>query len=94
MAIKKFNSEEGFSAGYNPIDVIDANGNVIANSNIVTMADLENIVTVPASTNGVSLLRKLSEARSPIATSNIQDPRAGYYTVGGWSFISVTPTII
>ena len=71
-----------------------SNGNVIANSNIVTMADLENIVTVPASTNGVSLLRKLSEARSPIATSNIQDPRAGYYTVGGWSFISVTPTII
>jgi hypothetical protein len=58
MAIKKFNSEDGFSTGYEPIDVIDANGNVTANSLFVTtsadLGDIANIL-ITGGSNGQSI---------------------------------------
>jgi hypothetical protein len=59
MAIVKFNSEEGFSVGYNPIDVIDANGNVIANVlNVTTSAALGSIgsITILGGSNGQAIV--------------------------------------
>ena len=59
MAIVKFNSEEGFSVGYNPIDVIDANGNVVANVlNVTTSAALGSIgsLTILGGSNGQSIV--------------------------------------
>ena len=58
MAIVKFNSEDGFSVGYNPIDVIDANGNVIANVlNVTTGAALGSVgsITILGGSNGQAL---------------------------------------
>jgi NAD-dependent DNA ligase len=44
MAIRKFNSEEGFSVGLYPsIDVIDVNGNIIANDIIEYITNEANI---------------------------------------------------
>ncbi len=59
MAIVKFNSEEGFSVGYNPIDVIDANGNVVANVlNVTTSAALGSIgsITILGGSNGQAIV--------------------------------------
>jgi hypothetical protein len=59
MAIVKFNSEEGFSVGYNPIDVVDANGNVVANVlNVTTSAALGSIgsITILGGSNGQAIV--------------------------------------
>ena len=66
---------------------------VNSNTYLTNVADYNTITTVPASTNGVSLMRKLSEARSPVSISNIIKPGT-YNTIGGWTYPSVTPSII
>jgi hypothetical protein len=66
---------------------------ISSNSSIVNTADYDTITTIPASTNGVTLQRKLTEARSPVSTTNLIKPGT-YSTVGGWSYPSVSPTII
>jgi len=55
MAIRKFNSQSGFSVGYSPVDVIDANANVSANGLTVTaLSDLGAIgnITITGGANG------------------------------------------
>lgn len=55
MAIRKFNSQNGFSVGYSPVDVIDANANVSANGLTVTaLSDFGDIgnITITGGTDG------------------------------------------
>jgi hypothetical protein len=77
--------------GYNPTGTYV--GNVNQNSYQVTTADFNTIITVPAATNGVSIMRKISEARQPLATSVITNPTLGYGS-GGWSLPTTSPTMV
>jgi hypothetical protein len=67
---------------------------VSSNSSIVNTADYNTVTTVPATTNGVSLQRKLTEARTPVTVSNIIKPGTRNATGGGWTLPSVSPGII
>lgn len=71
-----------------------ATGVVNQNSYVVNLADFENITTIPATTNGVSLMRKVSEYRAliPLTGTNLVKP--GTYSTTSWSYPSVTPTIV
>ena len=90
MAIRKFNSQNGFSVGYSPVDVIDANANVTANGLTVTaLSDLGAIgnVTITGGSAGQFLTTdgngNLSFGSS---SSNITAPMP-YYISNSESFI-------
>jgi hypothetical protein len=72
---------------------------ISSNTNLVNIADLNNITTVPAATNGVSLMRKLTEARSVVANTAMIDPTT--YSTTPWVYATtnylgatITPAIV
>jgi len=90
MAIRKFNSQNGFSVGYSPVDVIDANANVSANGLTVTaLSDLGDIgnITITGGSDGQFLTTdgngNLSFGSS---SSNVTAPMP-YYISNTESFI-------
>jgi hypothetical protein len=65
---------------------------VTSNVTVVNIADYESLNSNPVPTNGLSLLRKLSEARSVIPVASLIKP--GTYSTTGWSYPSVSPFIV
>lgn len=90
MAIRKFNSQNGFSVGYSPVDVIDANANVSANGLTVTaLSDLGDIgnITITGGSDGQFLTTDGNGNLSFSAdSSNVTAPMP-YYISNTESFI-------
>ena len=64
-------------------------GVVNQNSYVVNLADFENITTVPATTNGVSLMRKVSEHRTLVALTGTNIIKPNSYSNTTWSYPTV-----